>query len=113
VDPVSLVLNALTSGAAQGVADSVSDAAKSAYVKLKQLVSAKLSGNRSGEVALAEHAADPETWQAPLAKALSASGVGADRAVIEVARQLMALLDPAGTQQGKYQVDLPGAQGVQ
>jgi hypothetical protein len=39
--------------------------------------------------------------------------VGADRAVIEVARQLMALLDPAGTQQGKYQVDLPGAQGVQ
>jgi len=113
VDPVSLVLNALTSGAAQGVADSVSDAVKSAYVKLKQLVSAKLSGNRSGEVALAEHAADPETWQAPLAKALTASGVGADQAVIEAARQLMALLDPAGTQQGKYQVDLPGAQGVQ
>jgi len=107
------VLNALTTGAAQGVADSVSDAVKSAYGKLKQLVSVKLSGNKSAEVALAEHATDPETWQAPLTKALTASGVGADQAVIEAAQQLMALLDPTGTAQGKYQIDLRGAQGVQ
>lgn len=113
MDPVSLVLNALTSGAAQGVADSVSDTVKSAYGKLKQLVGAKLSGNRSAEVVLAEHATDPETWQAPLTKVLIASGVGADQAVIEAAWQLMALLDPAGTERGKYQVDLSGAQGVQ
>jgi hypothetical protein len=51
VDPVSLVLNALSAGAAQGIADSVSNAVKSAYGKLKQLVSAKLSGNNAGEVA--------------------------------------------------------------
>ena len=107
------MLNALASGAAQGLADSVSDAVKSAYGKLKQLVNAKLSGNNAAEVALAEHATDPETWQAPLAKALTASGAGADQAIIGAARQLMALLDPAGTEQGKYQVDLPGAQGVQ
>ena len=109
----SLVLNALTSGAAQGVADGVSDAVKSAYGKLKQLVSAKLSGSKSAEVVLAEHSSDPETWQAPLAKALAAFGVGSDQAVIEAAQQLLALLDPAGTAQGKYQVDLRGAQGVQ
>ena len=113
MDPVALVLNALTSGATQGVAGSVSDAVKSAYAKLKQLVSARLSGNKPAEVALAEHATDPETWQAPLTKALTASGAGADQAVIDAARQLMALLDPAGSEQGKYQVDLPGAQGVQ
>ncbi len=113
MDPVSLVLNALTSGAAQGVADSVSDAIKSAYGKLKQLVSAKLSGNKSAEVALAEHATDPETWQAPLTKALTTSGAIDDQAVIEAAQQLMALLVPAGTAQGKYQIDLRGAQGVQ
>ena len=71
MDPVSLVLNALTSGAAQGIADSVSDAVKSAYGKLKQLVTAKFAGNKSAELALAEHAADPETWQAPLSKALT------------------------------------------
>ena len=70
MDPVSLVLNALASGAAQGIADSVSDAVKSAYSKLKQLVSAKFAGNSSAEVALAEHATDPETWQAPLRRSL-------------------------------------------
>jgi len=113
VDPVSLVLNALTIGAAQGVADSVSDAVKSAYTKLKQLLSARFSGNQSAEVALAEHATDAATWQAPLTKVLTASGVAADEAVIEAAQQLMALLDPAGTAQGKYQVDLRGAQGIQ
>jgi hypothetical protein len=113
VDPVSLVLNALTSGAAQGMADSVSDAVKSAYTKLKQLVSAKLSSDRSAELVLTQHATDPETWQAPLTKALTASGMDADQAVIEAAQQLMALLDPTGTAQGKYQIDLQGAQGVQ
>jgi hypothetical protein len=107
------LLNALTAGAAQGIADSVSDAVKSAYGTLKRLVSAKFAGNRSAEVALAEHATDPQTWQAPLVKALTVSGVAADQAVIEAAQQLMALLDPEGTEQGKYRIDLRGAQGVQ
>jgi hypothetical protein len=113
VDPVSLVLTALTSGAAQGVADDVSDAVKSAYGKLWQLVHAKFSGNKSAEVALAEHATDPQTWQAPLSKVLTSSGAPGDKAIIEAAQQLMALLDRVGTAQGKYQVDLRGAQGIQ
>jgi hypothetical protein len=113
MDPVSLVMTALTSGAAQGLAESASDAVKSACSRLKQLVSAKFSGTRSAEVALAEHAADPETWQTPLAKALTTSGAIDDEAVIKAAQQLMALLDPAGTEAGKYQIDLRGAQGVQ
>jgi hypothetical protein len=113
MDPVSLVLNALTLGAAQGITDSVSDVVKSAYEKLKQLVAAKFAGSKSAELALEEHAADPETWRAPLSKALTTSGAAADTAVLGAAQQLMALLDPAGTAQGKYQIDLRGAQGVQ
>lgn len=113
MDAVSLLLNALTSGAAQGVANSVSAAVTSAYGKLKQLVGAKLAGNRSAEVALAEHAADPETWQVPLTKFLASSGASTDAAIIEAAQQLMALLDPVGAEQGKYHIDLRGAQGVQ
>jgi hypothetical protein len=113
VDAVSLVLNALTSGAAQGVADSVSDAVKSAYSKLKQLVHAKFVGSKSAEVALDEHASDPEAWQVPLTKYLNSFGAGADEAIIGAAQQLLALLDPDGTAQGKYQVDVRGAQGVQ
>jgi hypothetical protein len=113
VDPVSLVLSALASGAAQGVADNVSEAVKSAYGRLKQLVSARFGGDKPAELALSEHAGDPETWHAPLAKALAASGAATDQAVIEAAQQLMALLDPAGAAQGKYQIDLRGGQGVQ
>jgi hypothetical protein len=113
VDPVSLVLNALTSGAAQGIADSVGDIVKSAYGRLKHLVAAKLVGNSAGEVALEEHAADPETWRAPLSKSLTVSGAAADTEVLAAAQELLALLDPTGTAQGKYQVDLRGAQVVQ
>ena len=113
MDPVSLVLNALTSGAAQGIAGSVSDAVQSAYGKLKELITAKFAGNKSAELALEEHAADPETWHAPLSKALTTSGAAVDEVILQVAQELMALLDPAGWRQGKYQVDLRGGQGVQ
>jgi hypothetical protein len=113
LDPVTLILGALTSGAAQGVAESAADSVKDAYGKLKGLVARRFAGNKTAEVALAEHADDPGTWQAPLAKALTESGVCADPAIIDAARQLMALLDEAGTRAGKYNVDLRGAQGVQ
>jgi hypothetical protein len=113
MDPVALVLNALSSGAAQGVAESATDAVVAAYGRLKRLIADKLAGSKAAEVALAEHANDPETWRAPLAKALADSGASADRSVIAAAQLLMALLDEAGTKKGKYQVDLRGAQGVQ
>lgn len=113
MDPVSLVLGALTSGASQGIADSASDAVKAAYGQLKRLIADKFAGHKSAEVALAEHGADPETWQAPLAKALVSSGAVADQSVIDAAQRLMALLDEAGARQGKYQVNVIGAQGVQ
>jgi hypothetical protein len=93
MDPVSLVLVALASGTGQGVADSASDAVKAAYGRLKRLVADRLSGNKSAEVALAEHASDPETWQAPLAKALADTGAGNDESVVAAAQELMALLD--------------------
>jgi hypothetical protein len=113
VDPVSLVLNALASGAAQGATDSASDAAGGAYAKLAQLVTARLSGSTPAEVALAEYAADPQTWRAPLAKALAACGAGGDRAIIEAAQELMGLLDQAGSKHAGRQADLRGAHGVQ
>jgi len=113
VDPVSLVLSALASGAARGAGDSASDAVKAAYGRLKRLITERFAGRKSAELALAEHAADPETWQAPLAKALTDSGAAADQVVIEAAQRLMVLLDSAGAGGGKYQVDLGDAQGVQ
>jgi hypothetical protein len=95
------------------MADSASDAVAAAYSRLKRLVADRFAGNKSAEVALSEHESDPETWRTPLAKTLAATGTIADESVIVAAQQLMALLDAAGTQAGKYDVDLRGAQGVQ
>jgi hypothetical protein len=81
-----------------------------AYGRLKRLVADRFVGIKNAEVALSVDESDPETWRAPLAKTLAATGTIADESVIVAAQQLMALLDAAGTQAGKYDVDLRGAQ---
>ena len=113
MDPVSLILSAMASGLAQGTTESATDAVTDAYLSLKDHLSRRFKGKRAAEIALAEHAEDPQTWQAPLAKALAETGASTDQTVIEAAQRLMALLDPAGTAAGEYNIDLRGAQGVQ
>jgi hypothetical protein len=113
VDPVALVLDALTSGAAQGVADSASDAAGTAYTRLKCLVADQFAGHRTAEIALAEHASDPQTWRAPLAKALAATGAAVDESVLGAAQELLKLLDAPAVWAGKPAVDITSSQGVQ
>jgi hypothetical protein len=112
LDAVSLIVNALTSGAARGVADSTADAVKDAYSKLRHLVSGWFAENRTAAIVLAEHGNDPSTWQAPLSKALAESGASEDPAVMEAAQRVMALLDEVGSRAGKYHVDLRHASGV-
>ena len=113
MDPISLILSALASGAAQGVADSASSAVKDAYSSLKRILAGRFANNKSAEVALAEHAEDPQTLQH--------LGQGPDRVRSRRrpcgdrrrSAKLMALLDAAGSRAGKYHVDLRGASGVQ
>jgi hypothetical protein len=113
MEPITLILGALAAGALVGVRDSAAGTVKDAYASLRRLVAARFAGRPAAELALAEHAADPDTWQAPLKKALAETGADTDPAVINAARQLMELVDEAGARAGKYNVDLRGAQGVQ
>jgi hypothetical protein len=112
MEPVTLILGALAAGALAGVKEGATGAVKDAYTGLKRLVTARFSGRPAAELVLAEHAADPDTWQAPLAKALAETGTDKDPAVLAAARQLMELLDQAGARTGKYNINLRGAQGV-
>jgi hypothetical protein len=109
MDPVSLILGALAAGAA----DTTKQAVKDAYDGLKRLVAARFAGRPPAEVALAEHADDPETWQKPLAKELDAAGAAGDDEILAAARAVLEAADPAGAAAGKYILDLRGAQGVQ
>ena len=97
MDPVTLIITALTAGAAAGSQSVVTDAIKDAYAGLKALIKRKFAGKSSAEVVLAEHESDPETWQAPLKKALIQEHLDQDTEILQAAQ---ALLDQIQAQPG-------------
>jgi hypothetical protein len=113
MDPVTLIVTALVAGAGAGLKDTASASIKDAYQGLKALVRKRFADRPAAEVALAEHETAPDIWQAPLTAELTSAGAGTDETLIAAAQALMTLIDAAGTQSGKYTVDISGSQGVQ
>lgn len=113
MDPITLIVTALAAGAALGVSDTASSAVKDAYAGLKALVKKQFRGKADAELVLAKHEQASETWRAPLVAELGEAGADRDTELLAAAQALMGLIDAAGTQAGKYTVDLRGAQGVQ
>jgi hypothetical protein len=113
MDPVALIVTALTAGAASALQDEASVAVKDAYARLKALVKKRFAGRPKGELVLAEHEAAPLTWEAPLAAELSASGAEGDADLVAAAQAVMSLVDGAGARSGKYVVTVRDSQGVQ
>ena len=111
MDPITLIVTALTAGAAQGITDTASAMVKDAYARLKALVKKRLADEPSAELMLAKHERSPETWQAPLMAELAEAGADRDRDLIAAAKALLDLVGEAGG--GKYSVDVRGARGVQ
>jgi hypothetical protein len=113
MDPVTLILTALTAGAASALQDGASAAVKDAYARLKALVKKRFAGRSKGDLVLAEYEAAPQAWEALLAVELSAAGAEDDGDLVAVAQALMSLVDKAGSQSGKYLVTVHDSQGVQ
>jgi Phage integrase family len=63
MDPVALIVTALTAGAASALQDGTSAVLKDAYARLKILAKKRIAGRPKGEMVLAEHAAAPQVWQ--------------------------------------------------
>jgi len=97
MDPITLIVTALTAGAAAGSQSLVTDAIKDSYAGLKALIRRKFAGKPSAEVALTEHETDPETWQAPLKKVLIQEHLDQDTEILQAAQ---ALLDQIQAQPG-------------
>lgn len=112
MDPVSLIVAALAAGAVAGAQDTASQGVKDAYAGLKRVVTRLFDGRASGETALERHESRPEEWQAALEAELIEVDAGQDPQVVAAAHRVMALIDPSGSQAGKYSVDVRGAQGV-
>jgi hypothetical protein len=117
MDPITLIVTALAAGASAGalsaLQDDVKDRVKSAYSKLRGLVTKRVAGNQAAEVALAKYEANPKTWGAPLADELKELGAADDADLVAAAKALMELVDQVGAKAGKYNVTIANARGVQ
>ena len=108
MDPITLILTALVSGATASVKDTASQLVKDTYNGLKTLIHNKLAGKPTAEIALAEYEKKPDVWKAPLAEGLKEADIVQDKAIIEAAQKLMTLIQPQQAAQGKYNVQITG-----
>jgi hypothetical protein len=116
-DAVALIVSALASGASAGALDALKDdvkaPAKAAYAKLHDLVKKLFHGNAAAEVILAEHQADPKTFEAGLAKKLTTAGAADDDALVAAAQAFMELMDHTGAMAGKYSLSIKDSTNIQ
>src|SRR5215469_16449898 len=91
MDPITLILTALVTGAAASIQATASEAVKDAYAGLKTLLQRKLAGNPEAELALTAHEKNPDIWKAPLAQGLREKEADQDQDIIVAAQQLLQL----------------------
>src|ERR1700683_3388174 len=104
MDPVVLILTALSAGAGLGLKDAASSAVMDACNSLKGLVRRKLVSRPDGDLVLTRHERDPQVWRKPLAQELAAVGAGDDSDLVLAAQAVMQLVDATGSAAGKYSV---------
>ena|SRR2546421_7301120 len=108
MDPISLIVAALTAGATTGVKDTASSAIKDAYNSLKSLIRHKCSDQSRAVTTLGDFEDDPDTYEKPLRKILNANHLNQDEAIIAAAGQLMKLIQPQQASMGKYNIQNMG-----
>lgn len=102
MDPMSLLLAALTAGATAAAKDTASQAVKDSYASLKTLILQRFAGKQTAEVALTEYEKDEKTWKKPLQKALTDTGIDQDQTILQQAQFLLKQADPQQASSGKY-----------
>ncbi|MEU3792845.1 hypothetical protein AB0F07_24095 [Streptomyces fructofermentans] len=116
MDPATLVMQALATGAGAGLGNAASASVFDAYRALRQACVQRLPG-RLGPSGHEEDPADVTEACSPfqaqeLVRALAAAGA-LDAHLVDLARRLLDLADAAGTRSGAHRVDARGARGVQ
>ncbi len=91
MDPMSIILAALGTGAAAGATGVAKSAITDAYQALKSRIQKKFAGKQAAEVALEQHETDPETWKEPLKKALTDTQADQDPEILTLAQHILEL----------------------
>lgn len=102
MEPVSLILSALATGAGKAASD--------VYDGLKTLVQRKFAGNPSAELMLAEYEKDPEASEALLKKKLEETGAVADTEILKAAQLIAQQYKPRSSTQVTFEGEVKGAQ---
>jgi len=108
MDPLSLILAAITAGATASAKDTASAAIKDTYQGLKALIQRKFEGKPNAQAALVEYEEDPETYEKPLKKALSETHVDTEQDIVEAAQHILTLIQPQQAAMGKYNIQNTG-----
>lgn len=112
MDPVSLIIAAITAGAAAALKDTASAAIKDAYSGLRLLVKRRLGGGATADAEVEGVERQPRPDASPLKAQLEAAGAADDAELLRAARALLEKVDPEGTRAGKYNVTVTGGKGV-
>jgi NAD(P)-dependent dehydrogenase (short-subunit alcohol dehydrogenase family) len=112
VDPATLVVQALVTGASAGLGDTATAAVSDGYSALKHVLVRRLSGRHEALAQLQAIESGSGGSTDELVHELVVAGAVDDRLLAD-ARRLLALTDPEGSTSGKYQIDLREARGVQ
>ncbi|HET9657418.1 MAG TPA: hypothetical protein VFP72_18845 [Kineosporiaceae bacterium] len=119
MDPVSLLIAALTAGGAAvatgataGVTAATSNALVSLYSRLKDALAARFQGDQTSLRILERHAQNPAGYDGALRDVLTDTGAGADEALVDLARRLLEASDVRGATVGRYNVDVRDSKGI-
>jgi hypothetical protein len=116
MDPISLIIAALSAGAAAAAKDAAADVITDAYAGFKALIRRRFGGNSEAETTLEHAERQPDADTAGLAQQLRAAGADRDKELLTAAQALLQQLDPAGSAAGKYTVKydvaISGGKGI-
>ena len=111
MDPITLIVTALSAGAGAARRGGAPPALPDAQAELLALAQERLRGRPNGSMVLRQHAEDPSRWNRPLAKALAAEGAGEDGRLIAAAQAVLRVTDEPGSARGKYALDAGSPSG--
>lgn len=112
MDPLTLIVTALTTGVAIAAKDTATQAVRDAYSGLKALIQKHFADKPEAKTALEQFEKKPDVWKAPLEDALKEKAVDKDEVVVKMAQELLKLIDPHQAALSKYNIQINRAFGT-
>lgn len=106
MEPISIILAALSAGAVAAIKDTASQTIKDTYAGLKAMIQKRLVDKSKAESTLTQYEKKPDVWEMPLKDTLTDIGVDKDLEIIQKAQHLLKLINPQLAAQGKYNIQI-------